>query len=112
MPTQPSKTLQLLSEHLKQLRERHNLTQESLAQMSGVAYKYYQEIEGCRRANLEILTLEKIAGVFGLEAFHLFSSKLPSTKVKPMLTAEAPHNRRKRIRATPDTSAKETVAKG
>lgn len=63
--------------------------------MSGVAYKYYQEIEGCRRSNLEILTLEKIAGVFGLEAFHLFANRLPATKLKPLLDAAAPHKRRR-----------------
>ena len=100
MPTQPSKTFQLLSERLKQLRQRHDLTQESLAQMSGVAYKYYQEIEGCRLENLEILTIEKLASVFGLEAFHLFSNKLPATKLKSTLSADAPHNRRKRMRVT------------
>jgi len=63
--------------------------------MSGVAYKYYQEIEGCRRSNLEILTLERIADVFGLEAFHLFSSRLPATRLKPLREAPAPHKQRK-----------------
>ena len=84
------------------------MTQESLAQMSGVAYKYYQEIEGGRRSNLEILTLEKIAGVFGLEAFHLFSSRLPVTKLKPLLDAAAPHNRR-RPKASPLVDPKKRI---
>lgn len=89
----PSITLQILSERLKELRERHDLTQESLAQMCGIAYKYFQDIEGCRRGNLELVTLEKIAGVFGLEAYQLFATSLPPTKLKPLLKALAPHKR-------------------
>ncbi len=94
MANQPSKTLQLLSERLKELRTRHDLTQESLAQMSGIAYKYFQEIEGCRRDNLELLTIERIASVFGLEAYELFLDTLPETELKAKMKASAPHKRR------------------
>ncbi len=96
MADKPSKTLQILSERLKELRERHDLSQESLAQMSGIAYKYFQEIEGCRRGNLELHTIEKIAGVFGLEAYQLFANRLPTTKLKPLLKAVAPHKPRRK----------------
>lgn len=92
---QPTKTLQLLSDRLKELRKRHRLTQESLAQMSGIAYKYYQDIEGCRRDNLELQTIEKIAGVFGIDAYQLFADRLPVTKLRRMLEASAPHKSRR-----------------
>jgi hypothetical protein len=63
--------------------------------MSGIAYKYYQDIEGARRDNLELVTIEKLAGVFGLEAYQLFSDNLPPTEVKPQMKASAPHKRQR-----------------
>ena len=41
----------------------------------------------------DVITIEKIAGVFGLEAYQLFSDTLPPTELKPQMKAPAPHKR-------------------
>ncbi len=56
---------------LKQLREKHDLTQEGLAELSGVDYKYIQRLEGSKPSSPSLTILEKIA-----KAFKLSPSKL------------------------------------
>lgn len=46
---------------LKQLRSDKNLTQEELAQRSGVDYKYLQKLEGQTPSSPTLSTLEKLA---------------------------------------------------
>lgn len=55
-----------LSEHLSFLRHRLGLTQEDFAERAGITYKYYQAIEGGRRADIRLSTLAKLA-----EAHHM-----------------------------------------
>ncbi|MDR2946490.1 MAG: helix-turn-helix domain-containing protein [Candidatus Adiutrix sp.] len=46
---------------LKILRTERNLTQEELAQRSGVDYKYLQKLEGQKPSSPTLSTLEKLA---------------------------------------------------
>ena len=50
-----------LGKNIKSLRLEAKLTQEQLAELSGVGYKHIQEIEGKHPASTKIDTLEKIA---------------------------------------------------
>ena len=60
-----------LAKRLKQLRKKYNYTQEKLAEMTGIDYKYLQKIEGSKPPAVKIDTLERLA-----KAFRIPISKL------------------------------------
>jgi transcriptional regulator with XRE-family HTH domain len=50
-----------LLKRLKKLRKSAGLTQEQFAELAGISYKYYQQIESGRKADLRLSTLERLA---------------------------------------------------
>jgi transcriptional regulator with XRE-family HTH domain len=56
------------------------LTQEDVAHLAGIDYKFYQSIEAGRRKELRVSTIERIAKVYELEAHHLLAPKLPKIR--------------------------------
>jgi transcriptional regulator with XRE-family HTH domain len=66
---------------LKELRKLHRLTQEAFSERSGISYKYYQAIEGGRKRDLRLSTLERLAKAYGIELWQLFSPRLPRTRL-------------------------------
>ncbi len=56
---------------LRQLRLKHKLTQEQLAQLSEVDYKYIQRLEGSTPSSPTLNILEKISKVFKLSISKL-----------------------------------------
>lgn len=60
-----------LAKRLKNLREKHKLTQEKLAELSGVDYKHIQLLESKDPPAAKLDTLEKLAKAF----------KIPLTKL-------------------------------
>lgn len=73
------KTLPILLKRLKNLRGERGLTQERFAELSGISYKYYQQIEAGRKPDLRLSTLERLAGAYGLEVWQLL---LPEDRFK------------------------------
>jgi len=63
------------------LREVHGLTQEGFAELSGITYKYYQQIEAGRKPELRLSTLERLAKAYGIEVYQLLSPEQPKTKI-------------------------------
>lgn len=47
--------------NLRALREKRGLTQEKLAELVGIDYKYIQKIEGKNPPNIKLETIEKLA---------------------------------------------------
>jgi DNA-binding XRE family transcriptional regulator len=66
---------------LRELRKRHALTQEKFSELSGVAYKYYQLIEGGHRVDLRLSTLEKLAKAYGIGVHELLAPSFPKIHV-------------------------------
>lgn len=62
------------SNTLKRLRTEKNLTQEELAQRSGVDYKYLQKLEGQSPSSPTLSTLEKLANGLQLSLVELIQS--------------------------------------
>ncbi len=62
---------QKLAKRIKDLRAEHNLTQEKLAELSGVDYKHIQLLESSKAPSAKLDTLEKLA-----KAFKISLSKL------------------------------------
>jgi transcriptional regulator with XRE-family HTH domain len=82
-------TLNLLLTRLRQLRERHELSQEGFAEMSGISYKYYQAVEAGRKRELRLSTLERLAKAYGIEVHELLSPEMPRTKISRKHTSKA-----------------------
>ena len=59
---------------LRKLRTYKNLTQEELAQRSGVDYKYLQKLEGQNPSSPTLSTLEKLANGLGITLAELIQS--------------------------------------
>ena len=51
----------LLGKKVKELRQKADMTQEKLAALTGIDYKYIQKIEGKNPPAVRIDTIEKIA---------------------------------------------------
>ena len=79
-------------ERLRELRQRHALTQEQAAALCGMEYKYYQMVEWGRK-NLRLDTMARIAGAYQLEIWDLVQHKgLPPSRVEKIPeVASAPH---------------------
>ena len=72
---------EILIRNLRQLRLRHDLTQESAAELSGVPYKYYQDIEAGRRPCLRLDSLVRLAKPYSLGPGELLNASLPESKI-------------------------------
>ena len=59
---------------LKRLRTEKNLTQEELAQHSGVDYKYLQKLEGQHPSSPTLSTLEKLANGLDISIVEIIQS--------------------------------------
>jgi transcriptional regulator with XRE-family HTH domain len=64
-----------LAKRLRKLREDNNMTQEQLAEASGVDYKHIQLLESKDPSAAKIDTLEKIAKAFKLSVSSLLKFK-------------------------------------
>ena len=60
-----------LAKRLRRLREKNGYTQDRLAELTGIDYKYIQKIEGKNPPAIRIDTIEKLA-----KAFKISCSKL------------------------------------
>ena len=74
------RTFDRLRANLRKLREIRDLSQEDVAHLAKIDYKFYQSIEAGRRKELRVSTIERIAKVYGLEAYELLAPKLPKIR--------------------------------
>jgi transcriptional regulator with XRE-family HTH domain len=56
---------------LRELRKKKKLTQEELAQASGLDYKYIQRLEGKKPSSPTLSSLEKLAKAFNVKLPNL-----------------------------------------
>jgi len=76
-----SKILRQLTERLRALRAAHGLTQEAFAELAGMSYKYYQAVEGGRKQELRLSTLQRLAAPYHIEVWQLLAPEFPDTKI-------------------------------
>ena len=72
---------EILIRNLRLLRERHSLTQERVAEMCGIDYKFYQHIEAGRRPCVRLDTLSRLARPFSLGPGEILLPVLPESKI-------------------------------
>ena len=68
-----------LAENLRYIRLRADFTQEQMAEIAGFEFKFYQKLEGGKKPQIKVETVERLAKPFGLEAWQLLA---PSTVLK------------------------------
>jgi transcriptional regulator with XRE-family HTH domain len=61
--------------HLKNLRRKKKLTQEGLASLADLEYKYIQRLEGKKPSSPTLNTLEKLAKAFNISVSKLLNFK-------------------------------------
>lgn len=64
-----------LAKRLRELRKKCGMTQEELAEASGVDYKHIQLLEGKKPSAAKVDTLEKIAKAFKISPSELLKFK-------------------------------------
>lgn len=64
-----------LGKQLRFLRKKYNLTQEELADKSGISTKYLQNLEGKKPKTASLITLEKLAKGFGVPVWEILRFK-------------------------------------
>jgi transcriptional regulator with XRE-family HTH domain len=99
----------LIAMRLRQLRERHCLTQEQAADLVGVTMRFYQLLESGKKKQVWLETVERLAKPYGLEAWQLIGPKLPTGSKPSRAVAESTiHYRARkgpyRKKPTPPTS--------
>jgi transcriptional regulator with XRE-family HTH domain len=57
--------------NLRQLRAARRLTQEQVAERTGLTYRHYQDVEAAARLGLQLATVERLAKMFGVQVWEL-----------------------------------------
>jgi transcriptional regulator with XRE-family HTH domain len=82
-----------IATRIRQLRQRHRLTQEEFAQLAGFSFKFYQQLESGRKKQIWLETVERLAKAYGVEAWQMLAPGLPAdTKLGRRPTASRVHN--------------------
>ena len=77
---------------LRELRTKHDLTQEQFSELSKISYKYYQALEAGRKQEVRLSTVERVARAYGIEVHQLLAPEVPRTKLaqKPVAKPSRP----------------------
>ena len=76
-------TVALLRRNLRSSRLSKGLSQQALAELADLTYKYYQEIEAGRISAIKLPTIEKLAKCVGVEPWMLLHPDvIPEVKLK------------------------------
>jgi transcriptional regulator with XRE-family HTH domain len=89
--------LEFIAARLRELRLKHDLTQEQMAILLRTDLKWYQRVEW-RRKDVRASTIERLAAVFGISALEFLGKEPPKTKVasRPPGAPHKPRTRPKR----------------
>lgn len=85
--------LEFIASRLRELRGRHNLTQEQMASLLGTDVKWYQRVEW-KEKDIRASTIDRLATAFGVSAVAFLAENLPETTVKA--PQKAPHRPKKK----------------
>ena len=88
--------VEFVSARLRELRARHNLTQEQMAHLLDTDVKWYQRVEWSDK-DLRASSIDRLAAVFSLTATQFLAADLPDTGMRRTVSS-APHKPRKAAR--------------
>lgn len=67
---------------MRELRQKHGLTQQELAELADMSEKFVQQIEARRKKEIWVSTVERLASAFSLELHEFLAPRVPG-KSKP-----------------------------
>lgn len=70
--------MEKISQRLKELRLRHGLTQQELAEIADFSQNFLQQIEACRKKQIWLSTVERLAAAFSLKAHEFLAPQCPT----------------------------------
>ncbi len=83
-----------IAKRIRELRLRHELTQEEFAQVTEFSFKFYQQLESGKKKQIWLETVERLAEAYGVEAWQLLAPEAPViTKLAKKPSASRVHNR-------------------
>lgn len=72
-------SLDFIRFRLRELRLRHKLTQQELAEIAEFSQNFLQQIESGRKKEIWVSTVERLAAAFSLELHEFFAPETPKT---------------------------------
>jgi transcriptional regulator with XRE-family HTH domain len=91
--------LQFIANRLRDLRRKHDLTQEQMALLLKTDLRWYQRVEFGEK-DIRATTIDRLATVFGISGVEFLSPKIPETKIAAKIQP-APHRPRKPPKRVP-----------
>lgn len=85
--------LEFVATRLRELRKRHDLTQEQMALLLGTDVKWYQRIEWSGK-DIRASTIERLAAVFEVSPIEFLAAQTPETRVRAT-PQKSPHRPKK-----------------
>ena len=85
--------LEFIAGRLRELRRKHDLTQEQVATLLRADMRWYQRVE-LKEKDIRASTIDRLAAIYGVTSVEFLAEKLPETKVVTR-PASAPHKPRK-----------------
>ncbi len=82
-----------IAARLRELRVRHDLTQEQVAALLGTDVKWYQRIEWSKK-DVRASTIDRLAALFGVDSIDFLKRDMPPTEVQDV--PPAPHRSKKK----------------
>lgn len=85
--------IEFIAARARDLRQKHNLTQDQTASLLGTDLKWYQRVEWAKK-DVQASTIERLAALYGISPLDFLAKEMPeNTKVK-LKSAGAPHKPR------------------
>lgn len=69
-------TISFIAARLRELRKRNGLTQERVAELAKIGYKYYQLLESGRKRHIWVDTVERLAAVHEVALHEFFAPEM------------------------------------
>lgn len=85
--------LEFIAQRLRELRRKHDLTQEQVATLLRTDLRWYQRVE-MKEKDIRASTIDRLAAIYGVTSLDFLAEKSPETKVVTR-PANAPHKPRK-----------------
>jgi transcriptional regulator with XRE-family HTH domain len=84
--------LEFIAQRLRELRRKHDLTQEQVATLLRTDLRWYQRVE-LKQKDIRASTIDRFATIYGVTSVEFLAEKVPETKVVTR-PASAPHKPR------------------
>jgi transcriptional regulator with XRE-family HTH domain len=83
-----------LAQNLRYIRLLADFTQEQMAEIVGFEFKFYQKLEGGKKPQVKVETVERLGKPFGLEVWQLLAPPNLLKRVKIKFPAPRTHSSR------------------